>query len=221
MTNSAQIPLALPHRVADGRDSFIVSDCNRQALTFLDRWPHWPAPVTVLSGPIGSGKTHVSRIWAQRVGADWIDTAAVGALSGRLGASVPRIVVDDVQPDELDERAFFHLINRIRDSGGALLMVSREPVSAWRIELPDLASRLRLATPLEISMPDEDLIRKLLVKLFADRQLVVDRAVIDYLVVRLPRSFDTLSRTVEQLDKLALATGRRITRPLAAEIVDT
>ena len=113
----------------------------------------------------------------------------------------------------------FHLINSVSEQGGALLLTSRHPAEDWRAELPDLRSRLRMATPVTIGAPDEELLRKALVKLFADRQLVVEKAVIDYLLLRMERSLASAVALVEALDREALAAGRAITRPMAGRIL--
>jgi chromosomal replication initiation ATPase DnaA len=84
------------------------------------------------------------------------------------------------------------------------------------VTLADLASRLRAARPVELGEPDDDLLRRVLVKLFADRQLAVDSAVVDYIVVRMERSLQAANALVDDLDREALAAGGAITRRLAA-----
>ena len=124
--------------------------------------------------------------------------------------------MEDFRPGSIPEGPLFHLINSVAEQGGALLLTSRHPAEEWRAELPDLRSRLRMATPVTIGAPDEELLRKALVKLFADRQLVVEKAVIDYLLLRMERSLASAVALVEALDREALAAGRAITRPMAA-----
>ena len=80
----------------------------------------------------------------------------------------------------MPEAPLFHLINRVCELGGSLLLTSRERGDDWRIGLPDLRSRIRLAVPAALGAPDDELLRKVLVKLFADRQLVVDKSLIDF-----------------------------------------
>ncbi len=65
----SQLPLALAHPPQHGRDSFLPGRSNRAALALVERWPDWPAPIALLSGPAGSGKTHLAHIWAERSGA--------------------------------------------------------------------------------------------------------------------------------------------------------
>ena len=68
-----QLPLEFDHDPASGRDDLIVSDRLNAAVAIVDRWPDWPSPVVILAGPTGSGKSHLARIWANRVGATRID----------------------------------------------------------------------------------------------------------------------------------------------------
>jgi len=84
------------------------------------------------------------------------------------------------------------------------------------VRLADLASRLRAAHLVELGEPDDDLLRRVIVKLFADRQIAVDPAVVDYIVVRMERSLEAANLIVADLDRQALAEGRAVTRPLAA-----
>jgi chromosomal replication initiation ATPase DnaA len=211
-----QLPLPLPHAAEYGRDSFVRAPSNADALALVERWPDWPAPVAVLSGPPGSGKTHLAHIWAERAGAGWLaasELLGTDALASWAGGS---LAVEDVPTHAPPEQALFHLANLAKETGAGLLLTARAPAAEWRVQLPDLRSRLRMATPAELGPPDDQLLRTVLVKLFADRQLTVERPVIDYLLTRMERSLNTALAIVDALDRAALAGGHRITRPLAA-----
>lgn len=214
----AQIPLALAHPPQYGRDSFIVGQSNREALALVEAWPDWPAPVVVLSGPAGSGKTHLAHIWAERAGAEMLAADMFGseALPRFLGRG---LAVENVDAEQVPEQALFHLINHAKETEASILVTSRRESSKWRVALPDLRSRLRMAAPAALASPDDALLRQVLVKLFADRQLIVERAVLDFLLVRMERSLAAASLVVEALDREALAAGRSITRPMAAEVL--
>ena len=190
---------------------------NEVALKLIESWPAWPSPVVLLVGPSGSGKTHLVHIWATLADADII--RAVDLAGGAQVSTGAEIAVEDVTPESVPEAALFHLINSVREARGSLLLTSRSPPDDWRVDLPDLRSRLRLAAPAALGAPDDELLRKVLVKLFADRQLMVDKTVIDYLISRMERSLSAAAVLVEALDREALAAGRRITRPMAAAVV--
>ncbi len=214
-----QIPLTLPHSPQYGRDDFLFGSSNAAALRLLESWPDGSAPLAVLSGPPGSGKTHLVHIWAARTGAGIL---AAADLAADLGSGIRPgevLAVESFRPGGIFEAALFHLINSVKEQGGALLLTSRSPAEDWLVQLPDLRSRLRMATPVTIGAPDDELLRQTLVKLFADRQLVVEKAVIDYLLLRMERSLASAVALVEALDRAALAAGRAITRPMAGRIL--
>ena len=213
-----QLPLEFDPDAASGRDDLIVSDRLSAAVAIVDRWPDWPSPVVVLAGPTGSGKSHLASIWANRVGATSVNISRPDPMVLETAARGP-VLIEDIDHTGFDETALFHLINAVREHGSAVLITSRLWPAGWQVSLPDLASRLKAATVVEIAEPDEELLAKVMVKLFSDRQVVVDDRVIAWLVARMERSLAAARLVVARLDQLALARGSKITRSLAAEVL--
>lgn len=216
----AQLPLDLPHRAALGREDFLVAEANMAAVALIDRWPDWPGPVAFVSGPAGSGKTHLAEVWKTRSSACRI---AAGALAGAdLPAAVAHgaVLVEDIDtlPGEA-ERALFHLINLVKEEGASLLLTARVGPAHLGIALPDLASRVRAAVTAELGPPDDLLLRAVLEKLFQDRQLPVPDAAMSYLATHMDRSIEAARRLVGEIDRAALAGKRRITVPLVAGVL--
>ncbi len=197
----------------------MVSGSNSAALRLIESWPDWPSPVALLTGPSGSGKTHLVHIWAARAGAEIIEAAALRLEYIPQLGTAGALAVEDVEPAAVPEEPLFHLFNSVREHGGSLLVTSQAHPEEWNVVLPDLRSRLRLATPLTLGAPEDALLRQVLVKLFADRQLLVDKPVIDYLIARMERSLRAAVRLVDALDRASLSAGRRITRQTAAGIL--
>lgn len=215
-----QLPLALQHRPAQGREDFLVAPANEHAVALIDRWPDWPDRVIALAGAPGTGKTHLAEVWRTRSGA-----ARVGAADLRE-ETVPALLETGAVIIEKDqnlsaegERALFHLINMVRETEGFLLLTGGEAPARWQVALPDLASRLKAVPCAEIGPPDDALLAALLVKLFDDRGLSVPAAVIAYVVPRMERSFAAMRDFTEALDQASLAGKRAITVPLAAEVL--
>lgn len=217
MQKPRQLPLDLGHGVGHSRDDLVVSQANAEAVALVDRWPDWPAPVVVLAGPSGAGKTHLAAIWREAAGALSVPVSAIGTVAGDIGGYP--VLIDDVDSARIDEPALFHLINAVRGAGSQLLLTARRFPSAWGVTLPDLASRLKAAATVEIHEPDDLLLAGVLTKLFSDRQVEVEPHVVHYLVRRIERSLATAMRVVERLDRAALEQQTRITRALAAEVV--
>jgi len=211
-----QIPLALGHKPALGRDDLIVTPANAEAVSMIDRWPDWPSAAVVLAGPAGSGKSHLASIWHEWSGAQ---NVPAGKLAGIGGAPAGPVLVDGIGEAPFDEAALFHLLNAVRSNGTHLLLTSRRFPLAWGATLPDLVSRLRTATTVEVHEPDDALLEGVIAKLFADRQVEVEPHVVSYLARRIERSVATAIDVVDRLDRAALEEKSRITRSLAARIV--
>lgn len=214
-----QLPLDLSHGEARSRDDLVVGPSNMQAVALVDRWPDWPSPVAILAGPAGSGKSHLAQVWREASGASVLAAGRLGAEAAEAAASGP-VLVDDVDAAPLDETGLFHLVNAVRQAGTSLLMTSRRFPSAWGVTLPDLSSRLKAASTVEIHEPDDMLLAAVVTKLFADRQVEVEPHVVQFLVRRIERSLSGAIETVARLDRAALERKSRITRALAAQVVE-
>lgn len=212
-----QLPLEFRHEAARGRDDLVVSDPVSAAASIIDRWPDWPSPVIIITGPEGSGKSHLAEVWARMSRA--VRVHPVTGSDAVMRAGEGPVLVEDADRDGFDQTELFHLINAVRSAGTSLLITARSWPLAWGVTLPDLASRLKAATTVEIGPPDDLLLHQILVKLFADRQLLADEKVIAYIVPRMERSLAAAQAIVERLDRLALARGTRISRSLAAEVL--
>ncbi len=220
MADQLTLDLVLPPPTYSRQD-FIASASNREALAWIDRWPDWPAPALALSGPAGSGKTHLGRIWAARAGASVIDGTDLEGKSvadlAELAEASPAVLIE--QAERTPERALFHLYNLLRERRRHLLLIAQSPPARWAIKLPDLASRLRAAPAVALAPPDDELLGSIILKQLADRQLHAGAGVVQYLVSHMERSADEARRVVAALDHKAMAEGREIDRRLAADVL--
>ena len=212
-----QLALALDHAESFAREDFLPGPCNADALALIDCWPDWPANAVVLVGPEGSGKTHLATIWAAAAGARVISAHALNEGALRAALATGALVVEDAAATS-DERALFHLINLAREENAYLLFTARTAPSAWPIAIADVASRLRAMPAVVLQAPDDAMLRAVIVKLAADRQLKLDEAVVSYLSTHIERSFAAARAAVIALDNEALRLGRPPSRALAAEM---
>jgi chromosomal replication initiation ATPase DnaA len=202
-----------------GREDFLVSPSNEQAYALIERWPDWPDTIQLLTGPTGSGKSHLASIWATTAKAWTIDAFEVSAERVPHLVSNGALVIEDMDRADRDEAALFHLLNLARERRASVLITCETAPLHWGLRTPDLLSRLRLAPAATLEPPDDALLKAVLVKLFVDRQLVVDTTVVDYIAVRIERSLARAAEVVGALDREALSRGRRVSRPIAAEIL--
>jgi len=213
------LALALPHEEKLTRDDFLEGPANEAALALIDRWPDWPNHIMLLVGPEGSGKSHLAAIWAEQAGARSTTAHALTADAVPTALATGALVVEDLRPQDFDERAMFHLLNLARQDDAFVLMTALVPPSAFEIELRDLRSRLRAVPTVTLLPPDDLLFRGLIVKFCADRQMSVDEQIVSYLTTRIERSYAAVRQAVELLDTEALRLGRPVTRALAAELL--
>ncbi len=213
-----QLVLALDHAESFAREDFLAGPSNAAALALIERWPDWPDRVMALIGPEGAGKTHLASIWAQDSGARVLAAKLLPDIDLPAVFATGALVLEDLAFAGLDERALFHLINFAREQAAFVLITSRSPLSTFPVAIRDLASRLRAVPAVALAPPDDTLLRSLIVKLAADRQLSIDEALVNYLANRIERSFAAVRAAVTRLDEEAMRQHRPVTRALAAEL---
>ena len=214
-----QLPLDLQIRSTERHGDFIISDCNRIAAQWIDRWPDWVGQFCALNiaGPEASGKSHLAAVWQAKSGA-----VLLGDLDddhAGLGEALHFVI--DLSRVSLDETELFHLFNHTRDIGGSLLIISNQPVARMAWQLPDLSSRMRAVNLAMIDGPDNMLLHALLHKNFVERQLYAPENVIQYLVARMERSFAAARDVVVRMDRLSLANRSQITLSLARSVIES
>lgn len=191
-----QIALPLNWGSADGEADFIVSDANAAAVRHLEHWALWPVRAAMLVGPPKSGKSHLGRIFQKWSSGDVIDDAHRG-----------------------DEVEIFHAWNRAQEQRRPLLIIAEEAPPQWEIGLPDLVSRLKATPVARIGAPDDALLAAVMSKQFHDRGLQPAPEVVNYILARIERSFAGITDVVGALDREALSAHRRLTVPLARDVL--
>jgi chromosomal replication initiation ATPase DnaA len=218
-----QLAFDLPSLAALRREDFFVSPANALALASVEGWRDWPGGKMVLVGPKGAGKTHLAHIWAAAAEAELREAGALAGADLQDLARAGAVAVEGAEAlagDRAGQVALFHLHNLLAASGGALLLTATSPPRDWGLSLADLVSRVQAAPVTRLDAPDDALLSAVLVKQFADRQIVVPPNLVPYLVLRMDRSLDAARDLVAALDARSLAQGRAITRQLAAELLD-
>ncbi|MBO6503546.1 MAG: hypothetical protein JJ850_13925 [Kordiimonadaceae bacterium] len=198
-------------------NDFVVAPCNSDAFTFVDRWLDSPFHFGAVIGPSGSGKSHLLGGWLREHGATKL---------------LPTAQLSDVEPgglyvaDDIDQvgkngehvysdELLFHMFNWSKEQRAKVLVSARTPPNQWGRQLPDLVSRLGTVPIASIDQPDDQILSVMLIKSFSDRQLQVDLQVINYILGRMPRTYAAAKQLANDLDNMALAEKRRITKDLA------
>jgi chromosomal replication initiation ATPase DnaA len=201
------------------REDFLSGPSNAAALALIDAWPDWPIRAVFLIGPEGSGKSHLAAVWAEAAGARRVAARALEEAAVPSALATGALVVEDLAPGGFDERVLFHLINLAREEEAFIILTARTAPAGWGLAVRDLGSRLNALPVVALAPPDDALLRALLVKLFADRQLSVDESLVRYLAMRIERSFAAARGIVTRLDEEALRQQRPLNRALAMELL--
>ncbi len=217
-----QLTFDLPSHAALGLGDFFVAPSNAAAVEAIQSWHDWPLGKLVISGPKGSGKTHLAHVWAAITGATIVAAAKLAEtnIDELANQAVAVEDADQIAGDGSAENGLFHLHNAVLERGHPLLLTASTPPARWNLTLPDIESRMQGTALVTLSAPDDALLSAVLVKLFRDRQLAIDPGLIPYLTTRMERSFAGAGALVAELDKQALAQKKRITRALAGEVLD-
>ena len=219
MTTPTQLLLDLPHRPALGREDFLVTGSNSAAVSLVDEWPNWPSHGAILVGPKGSGKSHLAHVWQVASNAQIMPLAALRTDDVAHLLASGALVLEDATSGPIDQTALFHALNQARQNKGHILLTATGEPASWGISLPDLSSRLAALPVITILPPDDPLLRGVVVKLFADRQINVEESLVSFVLARMPRSLHSAQRLVAEVDRQALEAKAEITRPFVAKVM--
>lgn len=211
------MPLPFPHAPRFDRMAFFEAPSNLQAVSLLAKPQAWPQHRLAVWGNAGSGKSHLLDRWARHHRATRLSGEALAHEDLALEPPTGPLAIDDA--DLAAERPLLHVLNAASEAGFSVVIAGRAAPARWDTHLPDLDSRLRATLAVEIRPADDDLLRALLAALLADRQLPVPETVQEFLLRRLPRTPAALREAAARLDHLALASGGRINRAMAASVV--
>lgn len=220
-----QLPLLLEHRRLLGREDFLVSPCNVEAVEWIDLYPDWNNNfAVVILGEKSSGKTHLSWLFSEKTGAKVYDSKEIAdELFSDIVPMNSSLVVENI--DEIIgnfelEETLFHIINYAMECNTKLLLTTGKTFSSLDFKILDLKTRLQSFPVANIYSPDDEFLKALLVKQFLERDIIVAPDVIEYIIKHIPRDTVFVSFVVEQADLLSFEEKRRITIPFIKKIIE-
>ncbi len=200
-------------------DTLSVTPANRTAIAVLKRWPDWRTHAVALAGEPKSGLTTAAHAWAEKAGGDVYSAQVFDRLTHR---QIEVIAADAVAVDRADtitnEDNLLSLINLSGRLGGSVLLTGHTVPARWRVRQPDLVSRLKSMTLVELGPPDDEMVSIRLRAAMKRRFLKLPEDVETYLLTRIERNYGALETFVESLHEMA--EGREVTVPLAREVLD-
>jgi chromosomal replication initiation ATPase DnaA len=205
--------------------AFYASQSNRQALRWIHDWPHWPFKTLFLYGPSGSGKTHLASIWSEIVGAFWPDQQLVEFPSAQeffFQRKEMFYVLDGIDdwlrgPDQ--GLALFSLYQWCQENNRFLLLISKTPPMALSHCPRDLSSRLSQCPVIPLSLPDDDLLGRILEKRFADVNMMLPGHIKAFFLKHMERSFPMAQIIADGVQHYLLVYRSNFTLSVAKKVL--
>ena len=183
-------------------EDFYVSKSNEHVLNLLNDWPNWEKNFLNISGENYSGKTHLVNIFIKKYKGIKLDSKNLNDIDLRKIKIHENIILENLEKN-IDERLIYTLFNIIDQDNKYLIVTSKEPITNIKFELEDLKSRTKSFLLQNIEKPDDDLIFALLLKSFSDRQISVEKKLINFIIKRIDRSYSKIFDFIYKIDEMS------------------
>ena len=197
---------------------YYVSESNYFAFTLIDKWPKWEKRILNISGEKYSGKTHLANIFKSKASALFLNENEINENIFKKIKLYESIIVDGFS-NILDERLIYSILNLVDQDSKYLLINSETPLGEMNFKLPDLASRSKNLLHAKIDPPDDDLIFAIILKNFSDRQIKLEKKIIEFIINRIDRSYRKISEFIYKIDELSLKKKKPINLKTIKEIL--
>ena len=190
-------------------EDFFVSKSNEHIFNILNKWPMWEKNFLNISGENLSGKTHLTNIFIKKFKGIKFESKLLNDESLKEIKIHQNIIVENLD-NNIDEKLFFSLINIIEQENKFLIVTSLEPIVKIKFKLDDLKSRATNFLIQNIEKPDDELIYALILKNLSDRQISLDKKLINYIIKRIDRSYSKIFDFIYKIDEISLKKKKSI-----------
>ena len=199
-------------------EDFFVSKSNYFAFALIEKWPKWEKNIVNIYGEKSSGKTHLANIFYKKnktikITEDQLNDEIIKKLK-----VYENIILEDFK-NKTDERLLYSLFDLVDNDNKYLLINSLKPISEMNFLLDDLKSRSKNCLFAKIENPDDDLMFAIIVKSFSDKQITVDKKLINFIIKRIDRSYGKISDFIYKIDELSLKKKKPINIKTIKEIL--
>ena len=190
-------------------DDFFVSKCNYFAFSLIESWPKWEKNILNIYGEKFSGKSHLSQIFKKKNKAIIIKTEEINEEFFNKMRFYENIILDNLEYIS-NEKILYSIFNFVEQYNKYLIINSNKPINSINFELPDLKSRLNNCIFAKIDKPDDDMIFALVLKHFSDRQIKIEKKIIEYITKRIERSYGKILDFIYKVDQFSLINKKPI-----------
>ena len=218
MRENKQLLLDFILNKSHSKEDFFVSECNFFAFNLLESWPKWEKNIVNLCGEKYSGKSHLSEIFSKKSKSIILNTKDFKFNDTNKFRFYEIIILDNFEK-KIDEKSLFSLINFVDQTNKYLLINSLLPISEIEFDLKDLKSRSKNCLVAKIEKPDDKLIKVLISKYLSDRQVLIDKKLIDYTTKRITRSYGKIFEFIYKIDEMSLKKKKSINLKTIKEVL--
>ena len=218
MSELNQLLLELNHKINFNEHDYYISKSNYYAYSIIDKWPKWEKKILNIFGEKFSGKTHLANIFKSKTKALIIDANDINNEIFKKIKLFDNIIIDNFEKN-YDEKLIYSIFNLIDQDNKYMLINSLVPINEIQFELPDLISRSKNCLSAKIESPDDDLIFAIILKNFSDRQIKIDKKIIEFIINRIDRSYSKIYEFIYKIDELSLKKKKPINLKTIKEIL--
>ena len=190
-------------------DDFYVGKSNYYTFEIINKWPKWEKNILNISGEKFSGKTHLVNIFLKKFNGIKIESNLLNNEDLKTIKSFQCIVLEDLTL-EIDENLIYTLFNIIDQDNKFLIVTSNKPIVEIDFKLQDLKSRTKNCLLAKIENPDDELMFAIILKNLSDRQITLDKKLIDYIIKRIDRSYSKIFEFIYKIDEISLKKKKSI-----------
>ena len=209
MKSLNQLLLDFEHKQNFSDDDFYVGKSNFYTFELINKWPKWEKNFLNISGEKFSGKTHLINIFIKKFNGIRLESKLLNEEKLNLIKSYQNIILEDLSLDT-NEELIYTLFNLIEQNNKFLIITSLKPIVEISFKLEDLRSRTKNCLLAKIENPDDELMFALILKNFSDRQILIDKKLIDFIIKRIDRSYDKIFEFIYKIDELSLKKKKPI-----------
>ena len=218
MKNLNQLLLDFKYKENFKDEDFYVSDSNYYAFTLVNSWPKWEKNFLNICGEKYSGKSHLANIFLKKFKGIKINALSIKNKNLQELKIYENVILDNLDLN-IDENLIYSLFNIIDQDNKYLIINSEIPINEINFKLNDLRSRAKNCLIAKIDKPDDELIFALILKNFSDRQIVIDKKLIDFIIKRIDRSYGKIFEFIYKIDELSLKKKKPIDFKIIKEIL--
>ncbi len=190
-------------------DNFYLSKSNEHVFHLLNKWPKWEKNFLNISGEKFSGKTHLMNIFLKKFKGIKLNSESLNNDDLKKIKIYENIVLEDLNQN-IDEKLIYSLFNIIDQDNKFIIVTSEEPIVKISFTLNDLKSRTKNFLLQNIEKPDDELMFALILKNLSDRQILIDKKLIDFIVKRIDRSYSNIFEFIYKIDQISLKKKKSI-----------